>query len=298
MLCLTLQSIAQASFPPLEGAALSWYPPTLSNAITVNVSDTNRRLFLDDTRDYRLQLKSPVKKELWIEGGRNVVVVGGQITIDELGASTRYKDNTALKIRGGDPSGTVHVEGLLIDGRYVNDAIAIATQRTVQIENVRIERVYDRIKGGHGDCLQIQQGVGTLRVDRFTCTTERQGFFLDDTYAHVGWIDIRNADITGSPGKHLFFQTTATTGPVRLTQVWLGTGRPWAPFGWWVYPTAAGADGSPSRRAVVTSDSRGRARFLTFVNSNILGRINQGQPPNGEFVPSGVAGIGYVSPLD
>ena len=126
---------------------LTWAPPALSNPVTITVTNANRRLFLDNARDYRLNIVEPLKRELWIEGGRNVVVIGGHITIDQLGGDSSYQDNTAVKVRFGDPSGTVHLEGLLIDGPYVNDGIGIATGRNVQIENVRVERAYDDDQG-------------------------------------------------------------------------------------------------------------------------------------------------------
>ena len=124
-------------------------------------TNANRRLFLDNSRDYRLNIVEHLNRELWIEGGRNVVVIGGHITINELGTSSAYQDNTAIKVRYGDPAGTVHLEGLLIDGPYVNDGIVIATGRNVQIENVRVERAYDNIKGGHADCIRSRRAWAT-----------------------------------------------------------------------------------------------------------------------------------------
>ena len=70
-------------------APLTWAPPALSNPVVVTVTNANRRLFLDNSRDYRLNIVEHLNRELWIEGGRNVVVVGGHITVDQLGGSTR-----------------------------------------------------------------------------------------------------------------------------------------------------------------------------------------------------------------
>ena len=136
------------------GPSLAWVPPALSNAVTINVTNANRRLFLDNSRDYRLNITETLHKELWIEGGRNVVVIGGHITIDQLGSDNSYQDNTAVKVRFGDPAGTVHLEGLLIDGPYVADGIGVATGRNVQIENVRVEHVSE-----------IERGPPRLRPD-------------------------------------------------------------------------------------------------------------------------------------
>ena len=281
------------------GPTLSWAPPALSNAVTINVTNANRRLFLDNSRDYRLNITETLHKELWIEGGRNVVVVGGHITVDALGSDNSYQDNTAVKVRFGDPSGTVHLEGLLIDGPYVADGIGVATGRNVQIENVRVERVYE-IKGAHPDCIQIQQGVGALRVDGFTCKTALQGIFLGDHDGPIRSADLRHVNMYGTQGKYMFFQTNPTY-PVALSDFWLAIGSgytQWASFGYWVYPQENGQtwDGKSdlTRRSQVSSDGT----YLTFVGSSntITGRINKGVPSGGDFVSASAVGAGYSSP--
>lgn len=287
-----------AGAPSSSVQPLAWSPPTLSAPLVLAVTNANRRLVLDDTRDYRLRIVEPLKRELWIEGGRNVVVVGGRITVDELGPFSSYQDNTALKIRHGDPAGTVHVEGLLIDGPHVNDGIAIATGRDVQIENVRVERAYDDIKGGHADCLQVQAGVGQLRVDRFTCTTERQGIFLADETGPIEGVELRRVNVAAAGGNHLFWQAHASHR-VLLRNVWLSIApgfHPQAPFGYWVYPQKDGrtyeGEVDRSRRAVVAPGKR----RLWFVGSKISGVIRRGLPASGDFVTPDAVGVGYASP--
>ena len=297
-LMLVLSSGASARGQTPSPRLLRWAPPALSNPITISVTNANRRLFLEDGRDYRLNIVEPLKRELWIEGGHNVVVIGGHITIDQLGADTAYQDNTAVKIRDGDPSGTVHLEGLLIDGAYVNDGIAIATSRAVQIENVRVERTHDMIKKGHADCVQVQQGVGDLRVDRFTCSTERQGIFLSDRDGPIKSADLRHVNMYAAGGSHLFFQVSGSF-PVTLTGTWLAIApgfRPYAPFGYWVFPQVDGrtllGGYDRGRRAVV-----GRhGQRLWFVGSNIRGVVRKGRPRIGDMVPYGGVGDGYSSP--
>jgi hypothetical protein len=279
-------------------ARLTWAPPALSDPLLVAVTNANRRLYLDDSRDYRLTIVEPLTRELWIEGGRNVVVIGGHITVDELGADTPYQDNTGVKVRSGAASGTVHLEGLLVEGRYLGDGIAIATQRNVQIENVRVERAHDNVKGAHADCIQVQQGVGRLRMDRFTCSTERQGVFLGDHDGAITSADLRRTNVIGAPGKHLLWQSTPSF-PLNLVEVELGiaTGsHPWAPFGFWVYPQRDGRMYSGGldrqRRAVVSRDGK----RLWFVGSRISGVVQKAAPGARDFVPLGVAGMAYASP--
>ena len=278
-------------------ARLAWAPPALTEPVTISVTNANRRLYLDDGRDYRLTIAEPLRRELWIEGGRNVVVMGGSITVDQIGADTSYQDNTGVKVRFGNPSGTVHLEGLLVDGPYLGDGIAISTARTVQIENVRVERVYDNLKAAHADCVQIQQGVGHLRMDRFTCTTEHQGVFLDGS---IGSVDVRHLNVHGAPGKHLLWQT-APSFDMAVSNVRLDIHpqyRPWAPFGFWVYPQRDGRTYAGPvdrhRRAVVSRDGK----RLWFVGSRISGVVRRAPAGAGNFVPLGVAGVAYASPGD
>ena len=292
--------VAAASGSVGEGAPvrLTWAPPALSSPLTISVTNSNRRLFLDDSRDYRLNIVEHLQRELWIEGGRNLVVVGGHITVDQLGSASSYQDNTGIKIRYGNPSGTVHLEGLLIDGPHLNDGIGIATGRNVQIENVRVERVYDNIKGGHADCVQIQQGVGQLRMDRFTCSTGRQGVYLGDLDGPIRGADLRHVNMYATGGKHLFFQVRPLY-PVALNDVWLAIApgfTAWASFGYWVYPQRDGRTyAGPidrQRRAVVSRDGK----RLWFVGSRISGMVRKAVPGAPDFVPVGVAGTAYASP--
>ena len=279
-----------------SGPSLTWAPPALSNAVTISVTNANRRLYLDNSRDYRLNIVEHLHRELWIEGGRNVVVVGGHITIDQLGGDNSYQDNTAVKIRSGASGGTVHIEGLLIDGPYVADGIALATPRNVQIENVRIERT-TALKGAHPDCVQTQAGVGALRIDRLTCSSDLQGILLRDDVYPIGPSDFRHVNITGAPGKVLFWQTTPRQ-PINLADVWLHSDSPWGPFGWWVYPNTEGKTWTGgtdmSRVAVVSAD--GSYLWFTGSANTISGRINKGRPPGGDFVPRSLVGTGYTSP--
>ena len=182
-------------------ASLTWAPPALSNPIAIDVTNANRRLFLDDGRDYRLNIVEPLKRELWIEGGRNVVVIGGHITVDELGAASSYQDNTAVKVRFGDPAGTVHLEGLLIDGplrdRRHRRSRPAGTSRSRTSGRARVRHV----KGGHADCVQIQRGSAQLRMDRFTCTTRASGHVPRRSRRPDRRADLRRVDLTARPGS-------------------------------------------------------------------------------------------------
>jgi len=292
-LALVLVSGASAKRHAAAPSPLRWAPPVLVDPQVVSVPSTDGRVLMDPAKDYLVNLGHlSACGGLSLEGGHNVVVIGGEVTIP--GACRDSYDRTAVKVRSN--TGTVHLEGILIDGPFTHDGIVTASpQTTLQIENVRIDSVRT-MDSAHPDCVQTQAGLGRLRVDRFTCTTELQGFFLKvEDGNRVGACDIRNVNITGAPGKHLFVQTTPDI-PVALANVWLYSPKPWAPFGFLVYPQADGRTylgGYDRKRRSVVARNRKR---LWFVGSNIHGFIRKGPPPAGDMVPPGVAGTGYSSP--
>jgi hypothetical protein len=278
-----------------SGPKLTWAPPALTSPVTIEVTNANKQLNLDKSRDYVLKIKEKLvgRPGLWIEGGRNVVVVGGHIEMNSEGTSS-YWDRTAVKVRYS--TGVVHLEGLLINGAYLADGIVTAAPAaTLQIQNVRVENAH-ATGSEHPDCLQTQAGLGALRIDRFSCSTQLQGIFLQAASSDlkVGPADIRNTNIEGAGGKYLFWQETKDVGPISLSNVWIkGNDPKWADFGMWVWPNKnAEGQSDPTRRAIVSSDGS----YLTFQNSNISGRIYKGAPSGGDFVPRSLVGLGYVSP--
>jgi hypothetical protein len=286
-------TVSNSSGSP-TGPRLSWAPPSLSSPVTINVTNANKQLYLDKTKDYVLNITEKLvgRPGLWIEGGHNVRVIGGHVEMNTAGDSA-YWDRTGVKVRYS--TGVVHLEGLLIDGAYLADGIVTAApDATLQIENVRVERVH-ATGSEHADCLQTQGGLGGLRIDRFSCTTQLQGIFLKiESGLRVGPADIRNVNILGAGGKYLFWQETTSVGPISLSNVWIkGTEPTWADFGMWVWPNKnAEAQSDTTRRAIVSADGS----YLTFQNSNISGRINKGTPSSGDFAPRTVVGLSYSSP--
>src|SRR5215207_10170920 len=105
--------------PPTDTRKLTWAPPTLTNPITVNVPANDTRygngvtkVVLASGQDARINLPSTTKVGgLWIEGGRNVVVMGGHIQPNP----NHSKVSGDLGMRGiyvNDNAGVVHIEGV------------------------------------------------------------------------------------------------------------------------------------------------------------------------------------------
>src|SRR5919197_2210166 len=212
-------------------AQLAWAPPQLDSPTIVDVSASNHVLKLDPTRDYLIRMpatKLSVLGGLVIVGGHDVVLVGGEITIPSWGAS-HPTDNRGLYLK--EQTGTVHVEGLLIhdSGGALSEGIDVnAPEAIVQLENVRVERLHARDEAGfsdsHPDLIQSWAGPAELRVDRFTGTTDYQGFYLAPQElggrSQPRRIDLRRVNVeTTASARYLLWQVG--NAPLRLQDVWI-----------------------------------------------------------------------------
>jgi hypothetical protein len=285
---------AQTAVVPAS-TKLSWAPPALSSPLTLNVPSSGGWFKLDSTRDYIVEVGNvSAVGGVVLEGGHNVVLIGGHITIPWAGSTPGMNDRRALYLKG--QTGTVHVEGLLIDdqGGDLGEGIQIAAQNAiVQLENVRVTDIHARDEVGFTDChpdiIQPHSGYKELRVDRLTGRSDYQGTFLkaESPYT-LGLTDLRNVNLVGLPTAHyLFWQELAST-PVILTNFWINSQTRYS-LGYSVYPDIQ----KPLGREAVLSPDGARVYWPT---SNITGFIAKGTPAGGDFVPLGVAGTSYVSP--
>ena len=288
-------AVANSSTVP-SGTKLTWAPPALTSPITITVPNTNGYVSMDTSKDYIVKVGNlSACGGLTLEGGHNVVVIGGQISMNST-CSSAY-DRTGVKVR--DSTGTVHIEGLLLDGSLLHDGIVTAAPKaTLQLENIRVSGTHT-IDSNHPDCFQAQGGIGALRVDHFTCVTELQGFFLGDQAGPIGPVTMTHTNTIGSPGRNLWWKsdTRPTSPPVNLTDCWLYMANPWAPdLNYWVYPNGDGDTlypwSDPSRKARLSADGL----YVDFPNTNITGGLRRGNPTGGDFVPASTVGTGYVSP--
>ncbi len=255
---------------------LSWAPPALTDPVVVDVSAARRDLVLDPTKDYLLRMPSTplsVLGGLRVTGGRNVVLIGGEISIP-AGATATGEANRGLYLK--NQTGTVHVEGLAITGPGLGEGINLDQRAggVVQLQNLRIDTVQGSATGHHADLIQTWAGPRQLLVDGLTGSTQYQGFFLLPLQLgnqRPEIVDMRRVDVTGtSTSGHLIWRDTKGW-PLTLTDVWLAPRFPNNPATF-LNPsgTGAGTEAWPS--------------------------VKVGTPPGGPFVPAGTAGIGYVSP--
>ena len=288
---------------------LAWAPPRLLSPTVIHIKDGSGVVNLSTSKDYVLKLPPRGRLgALWITGGHNVVLVGGQITISTTANQTdNGKDNTDTGIYIDGATGTVHIEGVLItsqpnvmfDGIDVNAPLA-----TVQIENVRVDNVWGSYTTEHADVIQTWGGFRALRIDDLTANGDYQGLTIFPDLGPEGSVDIRDVDLTAdSPpaalaatsigGGHMLWLTGGTTScttasSIRLSNVyirsdWRGLGASHI-----VWPQANGPD--------LGCRAKIRGNQVTWPSLAVEGSVTIGSPPNGPFVPVGRAGNAYRSP--
>lgn len=252
-------------------AAPAWAPPVLDDPQTITLESSKPfDVKLDDDRDYIIDLPAwPLKSGLKITGGRNVVVIGGEIRIGWQGDDPSTSSRRGLKLE--HQRGTVHVEGLLLTGKDLSEGIQIeAPEATVQLVNIRIDELRARDKrnfsDNHPDLVQLVGPVRVLRIDGFTGVTDYQGLFLQPPRGTVEGVELRRVNIRGTEtARYLLWRDEDAAWPLTLDDVWAepASGRRWQKTVW---PEPPDPSWAGARR---------------------------GTPPDGDFVPSDLAGIGY-----
>lgn len=276
---------------PCAAPRLRWAPPALIDPETIVLGTGPVYRELEDDQDYIIRF--PAQKKVGkthLVGGRNIHIIGGYATVAP-GESERV-----IFLQG--QQGIVHIEGLLIDnsGGREADGIAIAApEAIVQLQNLRIVNLvggYDRPLHNHSDVVQPWGGVGELRIDRLTGSSNYQGLFLKRDLGPVGPVIIQNTNLYYQPaapnegGHMLWLHDDCSVGSVTLSNVYV-TPEPGVRLGKAIWPE----DENGSCPALVI-DNRATWPHLPQVSGSVVG----GAPPGGDFVPAGAAGLGYVSP--
>ena len=302
---------------------LTWSPPNTSGYATLTISNATASskggcqhflsekpeciVNLADGKDYVIKLPLVAfKRGLILSGGRNIVLVGGEIWIP-MQKNPSIASRTALKVK--DATGIVHIEGLLMHGPDISEGIQIAAPKaTVQLQNIRIENIHARdqktFKDNHPDLIQTYGNVALLRVDHFTGSTDYQGFFFksdlkfsDKTKPPHGKVTLKNVNIVGNPTSRqlLWFQPDSTSTVINnLSEVYLDylSGSKNS-LDLAVYPDRTYSN--VSYRPVL---SPGGTASWPGIKPRVTGHVDPGHPPRpaGEFVSASSVGVGYKSP--
>jgi hypothetical protein len=267
---------------------LRWAPPALTAPTTIDVGTGDTYLKLDVTRDYILKMPQVTKAgRLAFSGGRNVVVKGGSIRLP-AGSFHQHAIHVAHNV------GTVHLEGLLIDGSsgIDQDAIQINSPDSVfQIQNLRVLGLRGSFGGYHADVVQPYGGVKTLRIDRLSASSNYQGLFLRPDLGPIGSMDIRQVDLSydmagAIEGGYLVWLTTGcATAPATFEQVYVYP-RSGKSLGQSVWPSTTHA----------TCPAVQSGNQVSWPKLPITGAVTLGPPTAGPFVPQGTVGPAYVTP--
>ncbi len=283
-----------------RGNRLSWSPPKLSNPRVVNIAARSSRTIieLNPRADYIIKMpSSPVTRGIIFVGGRNIVLIGGEIAIPWQGRNASIASRTGLKIKNA--TGTVHVEGLLIRGDDLSEGIQInAPKATVQLQNIGIFNMHARdqvrFRDNHPDLIQTYGNVKRLRIDSFTGVTDYQGLFLSTKYngAH-GPVDLKRVNIIGERTARnlLWIQPQSAAGSVTLDRVYLdSSGTRKRNLGEAVYPSIWNVSSIQARL------SSGSVTWPRGMRPRVSGAVNAGRPPGGSYVLPSSVGTRYRSP--
>jgi chitodextrinase len=287
-----------------SGSKVLWAPPALSNPVTINVTDATRYYELNPGQDYVVKMPAtPLGRNtrqgypaLWLAGGRNVVIIGGEIKIDELATPSLGSFNQRGLVLSGQ-TGTVHVEGLWIHGNGMAQAVSIDNGRgplgTVQIQNSRLETmhpVWHTANGApvevHTDSIQSWAGPTVLKLYQDTIiSTGNVLQFQPRKYISnhpLGQWDYRRVNfVNTTPASYALWKQFGPWAEYH-EELWVKTdpSHPWA-----------------SQQAAWANEATCWPCWNPGGPWPITGQpFNIGLRPGGDFVPSGSAGTGYVSP--
>ena len=272
-------ALAYGAVAPSQTPVPALSSPALTDPTTVQISDTNRRLFLEADRDYVVRMPSTaftVPGGISIVGGRNVVIVGGEI-YDNTPIATGEPYDLAYGLYLEGQTGTVHVEGLWIHGRGIAQALVLAqfAGATVQVQSSLLESLHP-VGYAHTDGIQSWGGPNRLRLRNVTIRTAGVGIQVQphtfEAVAIARW-EYRRVNVV---------QTTKDA-----YALWKGSGHGawWREFheDLWVKPLGATAWPSKALWSPGSGGVEGKPMYI-------------GIPPGGDFVKPKSVGVAYKRP--
>jgi hypothetical protein len=196
-----------ASQPAAGGTAAgssAWDRPALTNPTVITLSDANRNLQLDQTRDYIVQCppgRFDTSGRITIWGGHNVVFQNCDeyVTLPSGDWAGYLEDQT----------GTLWVHDVHFGGVHLTGGVQLQEPgATVVLRDVLFDTVYGSYQTNHAECVQTWSGPARLLIDGLQCPTTYQGLFLlpnqwDSTTIETTW-DFRNVQIDGQGAYDLW----------------------------------------------------------------------------------------------
>jgi hypothetical protein len=301
--------------PAVPAYTLKWMPPTLVDPIvvypgattSVNTAATGDiNTGLDNTKDYIIVLDVLRTSELVINGGRNIWVIGGHVSLaTQLDAGIYVTDTSTNGALTPQMSRIVHIEGVLVDNpnSLEFDGIDYACPSAiVQIQNCRVVNLLGDYNDVHADISQNQGGATEVRYDHFTGTSNYQGITAFPHDGTVGGLTISNVDLSFSainetnPITFLFWNEEENDGTVNTPVSIIGT---FVVSNNRSSQTVLADAVWSSTNTPATEDGEGNITFPAgggVTGTIIDGNVNTSAVPSGGFCPIGNCGIGYVTP--
>ena len=253
--------------------------PALTAPVTVEITPDNRYLHLDPALDYIVKMPTTpfsVPGGIAIVGGRNVVIVGGEI-VDETPIAPSESADQAYGLYLEDQTGTVHVEGLWIHGRGIGQALILDQDAgaTVQVQSSRLVAMHP-VGHVHTDGIQTWSGPTRLFLRNVTIRTAGVGI---QTQPHT---------FAAIPIDRWEYHRVNVVQMTRdAYALWKGSGH----GSWWreihreLWVKNLGNFAWPSRNHWNPGGPGG-----------VEGEpIKKGLPPRGDFVQAGIVGLLYKS---
>jgi len=228
--------------PPPSGIGLKYPPPVLSSPKVWVPTATNNKLNGSADQDYIIDLQNVVSWNNGIEinGGRNIVLIGGEVNFSQDWSVQNPKNdegkaNRGILISAGSGSYTsrvVHIEGVLFAGDWNFETFNIictdGSKTTFQFQNIRVEKLghvqetTSALPHSGGDMIHTQDfgagyGPKQVNIDRLTLRcTDYQGIFDQGTSGNRTY---SNVNLRGN--------TSNVDGPAPLRITGAGTqGKP------------------------------------------------------------------------
>lgn len=304
--------------PPDPGVLLRFEPPgaptSYAGYTTLNILDSgsNRYQILNDSVDYIVNIDDYVFTEgPTLIGGRNVVIVGGRITINASSDPDPF--GLALWPRGG---AKYYLEGLRIrpgtGNSHLHDGIVVRHNGTypstsasrIVLQNCRVGPC--SIKPGltdsaHSDIIQFQSAYpGELWTDMFTGLGDYNGLMYSNHLVKLcdyHRMNLRGVDVHPSYAWHLGFYQGIASSLIQFDDFWIEPG-PGRTLGNSMYPGTAGRNASPSDSVSAGTISMDAiSQYIAWSPaSGLTGIVRKGPPPSGDFVEDADCGVGYVTP--
>ncbi|HET6868609.1 MAG TPA: hypothetical protein VFH80_22040 [Solirubrobacteraceae bacterium] len=251
----------------------AWDRPSLSNPTTVQISDANHVLVLNQSQDYVVRCPPgtlDLSAALNIWGGHNVVFENCDL----------YLTNSDWAAKFSYQTGTLWMHDVHFGGSDLTGGIQMQEPgATVVMRDVLFDTVYGSLNTNHAELIQTWAGPSRLMIDGLTGSTTYQGLFLEPNQFDNGppptVFDLRNVDIDDSQGAYALWLGSVNGSPssdesgailswnVQDVYVVPNPARTWP--GWWLWPQPS--TGDPTWDSVIA-----------------------GAPPGGDYVRASAGG--------